>query len=65
MVNYTNYILIKSLRISAWNFPSYGLPMVDTFFPSLSLSIFSVGCYKTHFAYFFSSKKLCKAFKIP
>lgn len=32
MVNYTNYILIKSPRISALKFPSYGLLMVDTLF---------------------------------
>lgn len=32
MVNYTNYILIKSPRISALKFSSYGLLMVDTFF---------------------------------
>lgn len=35
MVNYTNYILIKSLRISALHFPSYGLLTVDTFFFAL------------------------------
>lgn len=63
MVNYTNYILIKSLRISALHFPSYGLLTVDTFFFCFALSIFSVGCYRTHSAYFSFFKKLRKAFK--
>lgn len=57
MVNYTNYILIKSPRIGALNFSSYGLLTVDTLFSALSSS--SVGSVvKTHSAYFSSSKKL-------
>lgn len=52
MVNYTNYILIKSPRISALKFPSYGLLMVDIPFFFFALSMSSVGCYKIHSAYF-------------
>lgn len=64
MVNYTNYILIKSPRIGALKFPSYGLLMADTLFFFFLLWVAPLlAAVKT--AYFSSSKKLWKAFKNP
>lgn len=57
MVNYTNYILIKSPGITALESLSYGLLVLDTYF--FFRSIFTAGCCKTVF------QKTLKSIKNP
>lgn len=56
MVNYTNYILIKSPGITALESLSYGLLVLDTYF---FRSIFTAGCCKPVF------QKTLKSIKNP